>query len=188
MKDAPAKDARPEVPPTGVELVVAGIGSTRSLLVHTAVFAGCFLAALIGLVEWELMLLVLTTLVSLEAIYLSLLIQITVNRHTQSLKEVEEDIEEIQEDVEELGEDMEDIQEDIEEISEDIDEIQEDMEEISEDIDEIQEDVEEMNEEEDAPAKPKAKGKKPTKAQTLDQLTKDVARVLADLEALKKGK
>lgn len=176
MKDAPPKETLPPAPPTGVELVVANIGSTKSLIVHTAVFAACFLAALIGVIEWDRMLLVLTTLVSLEAIYLSLLIQITVNRHTQSLKEVEEDIDEIQEDVEELSEDMEDIQEDIEEISED--------------IDEIQEDVEELNEEEnDGPKEVlKPKGKKPTKAETLEQLTKDVQRVLADLEALKGSK
>lgn len=171
------------VEPTPIERIVAGIGSTKSLIVHTGVFVSFFLIALVGLIGWELMLLVLTTLVSLEAIYLALFIQITVNRHTQSLKEVEEDIEEIQEDVEELGEDMEDIQEDLEEISEDI-------EEISEDIDEIQEDVEELNEDDDAPKEktPKTKGKRPTKAETLEQLTKDVARVLADLEALKKGK
>lgn len=163
------KDTVP-VPPTTLERVVANIGSVKSLLIHTFIFAASFLMALLGIVEWEIMLLVLTTLVSLEAIYLSLLIQITVNRHTQSLKEVEEDIEEISEDIEELGEDMEDIQEDLEEISED--------------IEEIQEDVEELNEEDDEP-KEKPKGKKPTKAETLEQLTRDVQRVLADLEALK---
>lgn len=164
MKDAPP------VPPTGVERVVASIGSVQSLLIHTVAFAASFLVALLGLIEWEIMLLVLTTIVSLEAIYLSLLIQITVNRHTQSLKDVEDEIDEISEDLEELGEDMEDIQEDLEEISED--------------IEEIQEDVEELNEEEDEP-KEKPKGKKPTKAETLEQLTRDVQRVLADLEALK---
>ncbi|MES2931108.1 MAG: hypothetical protein V4682_00225 [Patescibacteria group bacterium] len=163
------KDTTP-IPPTTLERIVVYIGSVKSLLIHTIVFASSFLIALLGIVEWEIMLLVLTTLVSLEAIYLSLLIQITVNRHTQSLKEVEEDIEEISEDIEELGEDMEDIQEDLEEISED--------------IEEIQEDVEELNEEEDEP-KEKPKGKKPTKAETLEQLTQDVQRVLADLEALK---
>jgi len=183
-KDAPPKIPDVVVPPTGVERIVAAIGSTRSLLVHTGIFAVSFLTALVGLIEWDRMLLILTTLVSLEAIYLSLLIQITVNRHTQSLKEVEEDIEEIQEDVEELGEDMEDIQEDLEEISEDI-------EEISEDIEEIQEDVEELNvEDDDEPTAKtsKTKSKKPTKAETLEQLTKDVQRVLKDLEALKNSK
>ncbi len=171
MKDAPP--VTEPVPPTNIERVVASIGSSTSLIVHTGLFAAFFLSALVGILEWEIMLLVLTTLVSLEAIYLSLLIQITVNRHTQSLKEVEEDIEEIQEDVEELGEDMEDIQEDLEEISEDIEEIQEDVEELNEDDDEPKEKT------------PKAKGKKLSKAETLEQLTKDVQRVLADLEALR---
>ncbi len=157
---------------------MAIIGSVYSLGVHTVVFVGFFLSAFVGFLEWEIMLLVLTTIVSLEAIYLSLLIQITVNRHTESLKEVEEDIEEIQEDVEELGEDLEDIQEDIEEISED--------------IDEIQEDVEELNEEDEADkeraSRTKSVGKKPTRAEALEQLSLDVARVLEDLEALKKSK
>ncbi len=178
MKDSIQKE------PTGVERIVASIGSVGSLVVHTLAFALFFMLSLFGVISWETMLLVLTTLVSLEAIYLAIFIQITVNRHTQSLKEVEEDIDEIQEDVEELGEDMEDIQEDLEEISEDI-------EEISEDIDEIQEDVEELNEEEgDAPTAKteKPKKKEMTQADALEQLTKDVARVLKDLEELKKSK
>ena len=55
-------------------------------------------------------LLILTTIVSLEAIYLSIFIQITVNRQSAELEEVSEDIEEIQEDVEEIQEDVEEIQ------------------------------------------------------------------------------
>lgn len=158
-----------------VERIVGALGSAYSLVAHTAVFAGFFLLALLGILSWELMLLVLTTLVSLEAIYLALFIQITVNEHTRSLREVEEEIEE-------LGEEMEDIQEDLDEISEDI-------EEMSEDMDEIQEDIEEMNEEElEERAQKALKKKKVTKAETLEQLTKDVQRVLADLEALKGSK
>jgi len=169
--------------PTGVERMVAATGSVGSLILHTLAFGVFFLLSVFGIISWETMLLVLTTLVSLEAIYMSILIQITVNRHTQSLRDVEEDIDEISEDIEELGEDMEDIQEDLEEISEDI-------EEISEDIDEIQEDVEELSEEEGAIPKataPKDK-KKASKADTLEKLSRDVAKVLADLEELKKGK
>lgn len=157
---------------TVIERVVAGIGSPGSLVLHSIAFAAFFIAAVLGFITWERMLLVLTTIVSLEAIYLAIFIQITVNRHTESLREVEEDIEEIQEDVEELGEDVGDIQEDIEEISED--------------IDEIQEDVEELSEEEEAEKKSKAK--KVSEAEVLEQLSQDVARVLADLEALKKNK
>lgn len=151
--------------PTPIERIVASIGSTESLIAHSIAFVAFFLLAILNIFTWELMLLVLTTILSLEAIYLAIFIQITVNKHTQSLRDVEEDLEEISEDVEELGEDMEDIQEDLED---------------------IQEDIEEMNEEEDEALS--AKKKKQTKEEVLDQLTQDVARVLADLEALKKGK
>lgn len=161
---------------TGVDRMVAAIGSVPSLIIHSLAFVAFFLAPLLGFVSLEIMLLVLTTLVSLEAIYLAIFIQITVNRHTKSLQEVEEDIDEIQEDVEELGEDVEDIQEDIEEISED--------------IDEIQEDFEEMSEEEQATAKKKASKKEAaiSDAEALSRLTKDVERVLRDLESLKKAR
>lgn len=145
-----------------IERVVEAMGSVPSLFVHTLLFLACFAASWINLISFDSMLLILTTLVSLEAIYLSLLIQMTVNENTRALREVEDDIDEIQEDVEELGEDIEEIQEDIEEISEDIDEMSE----------------EEKEEE----------AKEKSQADSLDQLTADVRRILADLEALKKGK
>ncbi len=107
--------------PLFVESITAWIGSVPSLIAHTLVFIGAFVAGALGLESWELILLVLTTIVSLEAIYLAIFIQMTVNRNTESLKEVEEDIDEIQEDVEELSEDLDEIQEDIEEIQEDED-------------------------------------------------------------------
>jgi len=76
------------------------LGSSWSLLLHTLFFAAMFGLYLIGY-DFEKMLLILTTLVSLEAIYLSIFIQMTVNRNTQSLQEVEENIDEIQEDIQE---------------------------------------------------------------------------------------
>jgi len=94
------------------------VGSVPSLILHTFVFAGFFLLVILDVLALETMLLILTTLVSLEAIYLAIFIQMTVNANTASLREVEEDIDEIQEDVEELGEDLGEIQEDLEEIHE----------------------------------------------------------------------
>ncbi len=105
------------------------IGSPFSLLVHTMFFIGSLAIGYLG-GEWDRVLLVLTTVVSLEAIYLAIFIQMGVNRTTQSLQDVEEDIEEIQKDV---GE----IQEDVEDLGEDVVSLQEDVEDISEDIDEI---------------------------------------------------
>jgi uncharacterized membrane protein len=154
--------------PSPIERIVASIGSVASLILHTVVFFASFMISVFGLVEWSFMLLILTTILSLEAIYLAIFIQITVNRQAQSIKEIEEDIEEVQEDVEE--------------ISEDIEEMQEDVEEMSEDIDEIQEDVEELSEEEEI----EALDKKHTA--NLEQLTADVKKLLLDLEALKSEK
>lgn len=100
------------------------IGTPASVVIHTFLFAGAFTLPFFG-IEIERVLLVLTTLVSLEAIYLSIFIQMSVNENTASLAEVEEDIEGIHEEVEELGDEVEEIGEDVEEIAEDIDEIQE---------------------------------------------------------------
>ena len=87
------------------------IGSTGSLVFHTAMFIVSFLLYFFG-VPFNTILLVLTTIVSLEAIYLSIFIQMSVNRQAKQLEEVSEDVEEIQEDVDEIQEDVEDIQED----------------------------------------------------------------------------
>jgi len=93
------------------------IGSVQSLVFHTLAFIITFLAGFFG-ISWNKILLVLTTVVSLEAIYLAIFIQMTVNKNTQSLKEVEVDIDEIQEDIDEIQEDVDEIQEDVENKSE----------------------------------------------------------------------
>ncbi|MFN3020636.1 DUF1003 domain-containing protein [Chryseobacterium sp. TY3] len=125
------------------------IGSIPSLVVHTIFFILCFSLPIVGLVDWDHILLVLTTLLSLEAIYLAIFIQMSVNKSSEHIEVLREDVEEIQEDIDEIQEDIEEISEDIEEISEDIEDISEDIEEINEDIDEIQEDIEEINEDEE---------------------------------------
>lgn len=94
------------------------IGSPASLAVHTIIFVGSFAAAWTGIVDVDRMLLVLTTLVSLEAIYLAIFIQMTVNEQAEDIDEIQEDIDEIQEDVEEMQEDVEEMLEDVEEITE----------------------------------------------------------------------
>jgi len=86
------------------------VGSTSSILVHTAVFIVAFILYFFG-VKMEKILLIVTTIVSLEAIYLAIFIQMTVNRQSHSLKEVAEDIDEIQEDIDEIQEDLDDDEE-----------------------------------------------------------------------------
>lgn len=104
------------------------IGSLASLIVHTILFLLCFVSGLIG-DNWDTILLVLTTIVSLEAIYLAIFIQMSINKNTASLQAVEQDIDEIQEDVEGIAEDVDEIAEDVEELNEEESEAetQEDM-------------------------------------------------------------
>ena len=98
------------------------VGTPWSLIIHTLLFAGIFSLRQFGLTA-DYILLLLTTAVSLEAIYLSIFIQMSVNRATESLEEVEEDIEDIQEEADEdeeahkvlihIGQQMKAIQQDL---------------------------------------------------------------------------
>jgi uncharacterized protein YoxC len=109
------------------------LGSPFSLVLHTVFFAGIFILRIFG-ITLDQILLILTTIVSLEAIYLAIFIQITVNQHAKQIEEVSEDVEELGEDVEEISKDIDTIQEDVKEISEDIEDISEDVEELGEEI------------------------------------------------------
>ncbi len=119
----------------------AWIGSVPSLLVHTMFFALSFFSIFLG-AKADTVMLVLTTVVSLEAIYLAIFIQISVNRNTADIAEIQSDVEGIEADIEEIAEDVEDIAEDVEGIEKDIEEIQADVEGIEADIEEISDDVE----------------------------------------------
>jgi low affinity Fe/Cu permease len=114
---------------TWSDKITRWIGSPASIVVHTLFFIGAFAMPFFG-ASLDRVLLVLTTVVSLEAIYLALFIQMTVNRNTESLEDIEEDVEEMQEDIEDVQEDIGEISEDIEEVQEDLDEIQEDEEDV----------------------------------------------------------
>ena len=111
------------------ENITSWVGSIPSLIVHTILFVVAFMLPVFGILEFDQMLLILTTILSLEAIYLSIFIQLSVNRSQEHIEDLIDDVSEIQEDIE-------DIQVDIEEISDDIEDIQEDIEEINEDEDE----------------------------------------------------
>jgi low affinity Fe/Cu permease len=145
------------------------VGSPQSVVLHTVLFIGSFAVAFIGWIDTDRMLLILTTIVSLEAIYLSLFIQMTVNYQQQSLEEV--------------GQDIEEIQEDIDEIAEDVDGIAEDVDEIAEDVDEIQEDVSEMSEE-DA----EEEAREQAQDRTLEEIRGALGALMKDLERLQNRK
>lgn len=95
--------------------VIKWVGSTQSIVVHSLLFFTAFALAILELISFDRMLLALTTVVSLEAIYLAIFIQMTVNRQSDALEEVEQDIDEIQEDLDEIGEEMDEIIDDMDE-------------------------------------------------------------------------
>lgn len=141
------------------------IGTPASIVAHTIVFIVAFALVLFG-ISIDQILLVLTTVVSLEAIYLAIFIQMTVNQNLASVEAVKEEVKEI-------GDDVEEISEDVEEISEDIEEISEDIEEMSEDIDKIQEEEKQDNVDDEK-----------TKM-TLEKIEGRLQKILSDIETLK---
>ena len=74
------------------------VGTPYSVIFHTLIFISIPGLAFLGM-DLRSVLLIFTTWLSIEAIYLAIFIQMTVNRNTESLEDVEEDIEDIQEDV-----------------------------------------------------------------------------------------
>jgi uncharacterized membrane protein len=153
-------EARLQTLAAAIQKAITWIGSPASLIFHTVAFVACFTVSLLHWVDWDQMFTVLTNVVSLEAIYLAIFIQFSVNQQAKSLRGVEEDVESIQEDVEELGEHVEGIKENVEDIQEDIGEINED---VSEEI------------------------RKRKQAEMLQALTNDVKAMLQHLESLKSG-
>ena len=86
----------------GAANITRWIGSTASVSLHTLLFVISFILPLLQLVSFERMLLVLTTIVSLEAIYLSIFIQMSINKNNQHIEIIQEDIVELGEDIEGL--------------------------------------------------------------------------------------
>ena len=123
----------------------AWIGSVTSLVVHTGFFLASFVSILLG-AKADSVMLILTTVVSLEAIYLAIFIQISVNRNTADIAEIQDDVADIADDVEDIADDVEGIEKDIEEIQADVEGIEADIEEISDDVEGIEKDIDEIAE------------------------------------------
>ncbi len=152
----------------------AWVGSVQSLIVHTVFFIICLVLPIFKVFSFDQMLLVLTTVVSLEAIYLAIFIQMSVNKSQEQIEDIQEDLEDIQEDIEEIGEDIE---------------------EITEDIDEIQEDIQEINEEEEEEYTARDKAKNTilksnvnTNVQEIKRLKDSIQQVFRELDLIKKNK
>lgn len=166
------------------------LGSPMSLILHSIFFVGIFVLKFFGF-SIDQIFLMLTTIVSLEAIYLAIFIQMTVNQHSKQIEEVSDDIEEISDDVDEMSKDVdhlheniEEIGEDVEEMSKDIDTIQEDVKEISDDVEDISENVEELGEEIEKDSQEEAaehtKGR-----EHIDRIEKALETLLTEIQRMK---
>ncbi len=69
------------------------IGTKTSIIIHTISFIGIFALTFFGFTTNQV-LLILTTFLSIEAIYLAIFIQMTVNRQSEDIEEIQEDAEE----------------------------------------------------------------------------------------------
>ncbi len=139
------------------------VGSPASIIIHTIIFVLSFFTVLFGWLPFDRMLLILTTIVSLEAIYLSLFIQMTINYTTEAVEDISEDVEEMQEDIGEIQEDVDELQEDVEDISEDVGEMTE------------EEAVEEAEDE----------AREAQQQKTLSDIQTDLKKLMQDIERLK---
>jgi uncharacterized protein YoxC len=109
------------------------VGTPESIIIHTVIFISSFGFRFFG-VPLETIFLALTTVISLEAIYLSLFIQMSVNRSNVAIEEISEDVDDIIEDIDDLDKDLDNLQQDIDDMSDDIDEIHDDVDDITESV------------------------------------------------------
>jgi uncharacterized protein YoxC len=109
------------------------VGTPLSIIIHTILFISTFGLRFVG-IPLETIFLALTTVISLEAIYLSLFIQMSVNRSNVAIEEISEDVDDIIEDIDDLDKDLDNLQHDIDEMSDDIDEIHDDVDDITESV------------------------------------------------------
>jgi methyl-accepting chemotaxis protein len=127
-----SKKETPTIKPTLLQTLLKipeNIGTPISLVVHTIIFAVFLSAPRVFGIPADSVNIFFTTLLSLEAIYLAIFIQMSINQSNIEILELQEDIEEIQEDVEEIAEDLDEINENVDEIQEDIEDIEEEIEE-----------------------------------------------------------
>jgi low affinity Fe/Cu permease len=87
---------------TTAKAVTRWIGSPQSVIIHSVFFAAMLMWCALDSLHRDHILLVLTTVVSLEAIYQMLFLQMTVNQQGRELFEVKSAMDEVCETVEEM--------------------------------------------------------------------------------------
>jgi uncharacterized protein YoxC len=175
----------------GAVQITEWLGTPLSIGIHTCIFTLAFLSYFLG-VSFETVLLVMTTFLSIEAIYLSLFIQLSVNVTKESLEDVEEDIEDIQEDVEGLEGASREMQEDVEGLEGNLRKLRKNMQGLEEDVEDISEDIDRFTLEDDKEAGAQSAHIESSKSlqnveREIINLSKGIIALRDDLEILKKN-
>ena len=108
---------------TITDKVTAWVGSTSSIVIHTFIFVAAFLSHWIFNWDFPSILLIVTTIVSLEAIYISIFIQRSVNLQAIRLIDVEESIDDVEEALDDVEEALDDVEESLSDKEDEADEI-----------------------------------------------------------------
>lgn len=93
------------------DIMVKWVGTTNSLIVHSVFFLLAFLSHWIFPISFDSVLLILTTVVSLEAIYLAIFIQRSVNQQATRLDDVEDALDDVEESLDDVEESIDDVEE-----------------------------------------------------------------------------
>lgn len=102
--------------------IISAVGTFKSLILHTIFFLVMLSLPLFFGVDSTLSLLILTTVVSLEAIYLNIITLMGVNRHADEQAKTHLVLSNIEETIDDIEETIDDVQETIEDVQETIDE------------------------------------------------------------------
>ena len=86
------------------DFIIKWIGTTNSLIAHSMFFLLSFLSPWLFGFSVDTVLLILTTVVSLEAIYLAIFIQRSVNQQAKKLEEVEDALDDVEESIDDVEE------------------------------------------------------------------------------------
>jgi uncharacterized membrane protein len=97
-----------------LQQIIRWVGTPQSLIMHTIAFIILLCLPFFGIPTYFSML-ILTTIVSLEAIYLSIFIQMGVNRHADEQAQTKKVLTNIEETIDDVQETIEEVQETIEE-------------------------------------------------------------------------
>jgi septal ring factor EnvC (AmiA/AmiB activator) len=100
--------------------VMSWVGTTNSIVFHTIFFVFVFASHWVFGWSFDTILLALTTLVSLEAIYLAIFIQRAVNQQSIRLDEVEETLDDVEDSIDDVEEALDDVEESLTETEGDI--------------------------------------------------------------------